>query len=65
MTYLELRRKIGISTIFSGFISFGVSLLISNFKVNLPSRMQFIPTSNEVLQEYDYDIHLHDSPTVG
>ena len=36
MTYLELRRKIGISTIFSGFISFGVSLLISNFKVNLP-----------------------------
>lgn len=36
MTYLELRRKIGISTIFSGFISFGVSLLISNFKIDLP-----------------------------
>lgn len=36
MTYLEFRRKINISTIFSGFISFGVSLLISNFKINLP-----------------------------
>lgn len=36
MTYLEFRRKLGISTIFSGFLSFGVSLLISNFKVNLP-----------------------------
>ena len=36
MTYLEFRRKIGISTIFSGFLSFGVSLLISNFKINLP-----------------------------
>jgi hypothetical protein len=36
MTYIEFRRKIGLATIFSGFISFGVSLLISNFKVNLP-----------------------------
>ena len=36
MTYLEFRRKLGISTIFSGFLSFGVSLLISNFKINLP-----------------------------
>ncbi|MGD9625320.1 MAG: type IV secretion system DNA-binding domain-containing protein [Arcobacter sp.] len=36
MTYLEFRRKIGISTIFSGFLSFGTSLLISNFKIDLP-----------------------------
>ncbi len=56
MTYIEFRRKISISTIFSGFSAFGLSLLISNFKINLPyfHFVEFLPEKIDGINDYIY-----------
>jgi DNA polymerase III delta prime subunit len=56
MTYIEFRRKISISTIFSGFSAFGLSLLISNFKINLPyfHFVEFLPEKIDGINDFIY-----------
>lgn len=56
MTYIEFRRKIEISTILSGFSSFGISMLILNFKINMPyfHFVEFLPKKIDGISDFLY-----------